>query len=140
MLFLPPVGPSVFTLSSQKSRGPAPPVDLSHNPSLSFSAPWTGGVSTPVASPRQQEMCLVPPSLTCGSASGHLISQRSPWSFSSSFRGSKEPPWALACLCSICFLGLAFSHQPHPVLWEVIFCWRAPQCLLLCLRLTFVPD
>lgn len=42
---------------------------------------------------------------------------------------------------AFCFLGLAgISPQHHPVLWEVIFCWRAPQCLLLCLRLTFVPD
>lgn len=42
---------------------------------------------------------------------------------------------------AFCFLGLAgISPQRHPVLWEVIFCWRAPQCLLLCLRLTFVPD
>lgn len=42
---------------------------------------------------------------------------------------------------SLCFLGLpGISPHHHPVLWEVIFCWRTPQCLLLCLRLTFVPD
>lgn len=42
---------------------------------------------------------------------------------------------------SFCFLGLpGISPHHHPVLWEVIFCWRTPQCLLLCLRLTFVPD
>ena len=62
-----------------------------------------------------------------------------PWSSRSSFRGSEEPPRALAGLAAFLTPGAGVQASRHAVLREVT-CWSAHQCLLLCWRLTFVPD
>lgn len=129
----PPSEPSVTALHPRKKPGTThPPVDLSHNPALPGTAPKIrgslqsapGGTRGDWSSPKPP-VCssgvFLSPSTVLGHLAAHSEAARIHWG-------------------PLCSSRLAPSLQWHPVLWEVIFCWRAPQCLLLCSRLTFVPD
>lgn len=124
----------------ENQRLPNLPVDLSPKPALPGTTPGMGCSHSlqPAPCGRRGARCFSkPPAVQFW---GLLPSQHSSWSVSSLFRGGEETLRSPVFLHDICFPRLARSPQWHPVLWEVIFCWRAPQCLLLCLRLTFVPD